>query len=142
MVGLILAVNGAKGEPVSPRFFEALAVVESNNDDWAIGDKHLRQRAYGALQIRQPICDDYNRHHQTRHRAADLRGRRATAEKIARWYLIHYANRRTLGRAPTFADYARIWNGGPDGWKQKGTEKYWGKVKRVLADKKKKGGRR
>jgi hypothetical protein len=29
-------------------------------------------------------------------------------------------------------DAARIWNGGPNGWKKKATDSYWQKVARAL----------
>ena len=38
---------------------------------------------------------------------------------------------------PTYEVYARIWNGGPDGWKKRSTLKYWKKVKKELKKKKK-----
>jgi hypothetical protein len=40
-----------------------------------------------------------------------------------------YATEEKLGRKPTYQDYARIWNGGPNGYKRKATVKYWQKLK-------------
>ena len=49
---------------------------------------------------------------------------------IALIYLCHYGNvyKRKTGKEPTAEVYARIYNGGPDGWKKKSTEAYWKKV--------------
>ena len=109
---------------------QAIAVVESGGNDRAIGDRHLLQKAYGSLQIRQPVCDDYNQAHVTKYRAIQMRGNRALSEEICRWYINHYATKARLGRPPTDEDRARIWNGGPSGWKKKSTKSYWRKVVR------------
>ena len=56
------------------------------------------------------------------------------AVKIFRAYTARYATERRLGREPTDEDRARIWNGGPNGYKKKATDKYWKKVKERLND--------
>lgn len=119
-----------------------IPIVESNNNDWAIGDKRLAKKAYGSHQIRQPVCDDVNRRYGTRYRAEKMRGNRALSERVCRLYLGLHATKKRLGRAPTNEDRARIWNGGPDGWQRAETVKYWKKIKQIIADEKKKGGRR
>ena len=48
-------------------------------------------------------------------------------------YVRHYAVERRLGSAPTWEDAARIWNGGPNGYKKVATEKYWRKVQLELS---------
>ena len=50
------------------------------------------------------------------------------ARAICRAYLSIYCTERRLGRKPTMEDAARIWNGGPNGYKKASTEKYWQKV--------------
>ena len=97
----------------------ALIAVESGGKDNAIGDKHLAQKAYGCLQIRQPVCNDYNKAHGTKHQAKDCLGNRELSVKICRWYLEHWCNPERLGRNPLLNDYLMIWRGGPNGWKQK-----------------------
>ena len=39
-----------------------------------------------------------------------------------------YATFQRLGRFPTCEDYARIHNGGPNGYKQSWTDGYWEKI--------------
>ncbi len=114
---------------------QAQILVESNGDDKAIGDKHLRNRAFGCLGIRQPAVDDYNRVHKTAHRAEECLDNRELSVKIYTFYIHNYATSRRLGRTPTDEDKARIWNGGPNGWRNPSTVKYWVKVSRVLESK-------
>lgn len=116
-----------------------LIQVESSGQNGLVGDKDRYHKAYGPLQIRQPVCDDYNRVHGTKVQAQDCRHDLRLSKKICRWYLKFYAAEKHLGRKPTIEDCARIWNGGPDGWREGKTKPYWAKVKREL-NKKKEGG--
>jgi hypothetical protein len=52
--------------------------------------------------------------------------------EVFRKYQQRYANARRLKRIPTNQDRARIWNGGPNGWKRNSTLKYWHSVKEKL----------
>lgn len=119
----------------------ALMFVESKDNPWAIGDKHLAQKAYGILQIRQPAVDDLNRAYakeiQKRWgkrtlRAEDFLGNPVLSVWAFERYTALYATPKLLGRAPTDQDRARIWNGGPSGWKRRSTLKYWQKVQAGL----------
>jgi len=47
-------VERVAGGP-SGKLTQALIQVESGGDDWAIGDKKLKKKAYGPVQVRQPI---------------------------------------------------------------------------------------
>ena len=48
MVGevAVTSVGGAQAKPTA-KFLKAVAQVESGGNDWLVGDKHLRQKAYG-----------------------------------------------------------------------------------------------
>lgn len=118
----------------------ALIVVESEGNDHAIGDRHLAQPAYGPLQIRQPVCDDYNRAHGTAYRAGNLIGNRRLSIRICRWYLNYHGRHleQTQSRPVTTKDYVRIWNGGPNGVHKPATLKYWRKVERILVKERRK----
>jgi hypothetical protein len=113
-------------------FLQALIQVESVGNDRAIGDHNKREMAYGPLQVRQPCVDDVNRRYGTHIKAKDLMGDRATSMWVCQKYLGLYATQRRLGKEPAYEDMARIWNGGPNGWKSKGTIAYWSKVNRQL----------
>ena len=52
--------------------------------------------------------------------------------RVFRRYMARYATERRLGRKPTLEDQARIWNGGPNGYKRAATHGYWNKVKEAL----------
>ena len=134
---LAAMANGAGTPATEPamapgRLVRALIQVESRGDDNAEGDLNLANHAYGCLQIRQPACDDYNRAHVTSYQAKDCLGNRDLSITICQWYLDHYATESRLGHAPTDEDRARIWNGGPNGYKKPSTVGYWIRVQAVL----------
>jgi hypothetical protein len=45
-------------------------------------------------------------------------------------YLMHYGEkyRAETGRLPTDETFARIWNGGPTGWRKLSAKGYWARV--------------
>ncbi len=110
----------------------ALLRVESGSkaypqgDDNAIGDKGLPNPAYGPLQVRQPALDDVNRRFGTSYKAIDCLGNRPLSIWVFLRYMDIYATAARLGRAVTDQDRARIWNGGPNGYKIGPTVGYWG----------------
>lgn len=119
------------------RLVRALIAHESGGDDEAVGDRGLEEKAYGCLQIRQPAVDDYNRWTDTAFKAEDCLGNRKLSVEICISYIDHYATPKRIGRTPTDEDKARIWNGGPNGWKKASTVEYWRKVKTKLAEERK-----
>ena len=58
----------------------------------------------------------------------------AYSKRVFAAYMARYATSRRLGRAVTDQDRARIWNGGPNGYKKKATVAYWNKVKEQMND--------
>lgn len=111
---------------------EALIQVESGGNDNAIGDKHLQDKAYGCLQIRKPCVQDVNRVFGTNYVAEQMLGNRQLSLWVFSKYMELYANERKLGRPVTDEDRARIWNGGPTGYKRDSTIPYWEKVEKLL----------
>ena len=114
---------------ISALLLTALLTVESGNRaNPPDGDNG---KAFGPLQIHAAVVQDVNRFagtHYTHEQTHSLSVSIAICEK----YLSHYATASRLGRAPTDEDRARIWNGGPNGWKKPATEKYWLKINNVL----------
>lgn len=109
-------------------FLMALIAVESGGNTRAVGDQG---RSLGCLQIRREVVHDVNRIARTKFTHADARN----AEKsliMCRIYLQHYCTAARLQREPTLEDAARIWNGGPNGWKSHATDDYWSKVRHHL----------
>jgi hypothetical protein len=116
-------------EPLNlDRLIPALEKVESNRNPDAIGDNG---KAFGILQIWEVVIIDVNRAKGTAYTHQDAFDP-AKAREICRAYLSIYATERRLGRKPTMEDAARIWNGGPNGYKKDATNKYWQKVARAL----------
>ena len=105
-----------------------LIIVESGGVDNAIGDNG---KAVGCLQIHSIVVEDVNRIYDTDYQDKDRYDREKSIE-IAKLYLQHYASEERLGRQPTIKDAARIWNGGPDGYREKETIQYWIKVKQQI----------
>ncbi len=56
----------------------------------------------------------------------------AYSTRVFHAYMARYATVRRLGRPVTDQDRARIWNGGPNGYKKTATIKYWTKVQKEL----------
>ena len=54
------------------------------------------------------------------------------SKRVFAAYMERYATERRLGRPVTDEDRARIWNGGPNGYKKRATLKYWEKVRKEL----------
>lgn len=113
----------------------ALIQVESSgNDRPSPGDKHLKNKAYGCLQIRQPYVDDVNKKYGTSYRAENCQGNRELSIWIFKRYMEMYATESRLGRKPTFEDIARIHNGGPSGCFEGGALNRYGKLPKKESD--------
>ena len=56
------------------------------------------------------------------------------SKQIAELYLMYWGEQyfRETKKLPSFEVLARIWNGGPNGWKKEATKKYWQKVRERL----------
>lgn len=104
----------------------AIIQVESRGNDFAIGDVNLVHKAYGSMQIRQPVCDDVNKKFGTKLKAQDMLGNRTLSIDTYKKYISIYAE----GRSDEFK--ARVWNGGPLGFQKTATIGYWEKVKKYL----------
>lgn len=116
-------------------FIAALIAVESGGNDHAIGDNG---QAVGCLQIHTCVVEDVNRvlysaRAPYRYHRHDRQFRKSSVS-ICRIYLAKYATKERLGREPSLEDLARIWNGGPDGYKKPATAPYWIKVRTAMED--------
>jgi len=109
----------------------ALIEVESLGNDAAIGDLHLvGNEAVGALQIRPVMIREVNRilkiqKSKKRFKRSDRFSRERSIEMFMVWKNHHHPN-------ASFEKISRNWNGGPRGYKKKGTRYYWEKVKTEL----------
>lgn len=117
-------------ETIIAMLISALMIVESDGRAEAIGDSG---RAVGILQI-TPVCvQDINRFSKVQYNLSDRADERKSVEMCWR-YLYHYGNiyKRDTGKEPTAEILARIWNGGPRGYNDEKTRRYWAKVQAEL----------
>ena len=126
LAGLLALASSAQAA-LNPRLVSALIQVESSGRDHAVGDNG---RAVGCLQIHPILVEDVNgilarRGSSTRFTLADRLNRQKSIAMLE-VYLSHYGQR--LGLKATEQDLARIWNGGPAGWRKSSTIRYWRKV--------------
>ena len=116
-------------------FIDALIQVESGGNVDAKGDNG---KSLGCLQIRQCVVDDVNKHYPKYYRDRLYVHYDAFCKDKALemcWLYLKYwcgVYQKKTGKKPTFEICARIWNGGPNGWKKKSTLKYWLKVKKQM----------
>lgn len=121
-----------KASTIPATLVDALIQVESGGNDYAVGDKNLTNHAYGCLQIRKPVCIDVNNALGTSYKPEDMLGNRTLSKTVYTAYMDLYATAKAIGRAVTDEDRARIWNGGPTGYKKASTVIYWSKVQKAL----------
>lgn len=108
---------------MKPELLAALIAVESGGNDMARG----QHGDLGALQVRPCVVADVNRMAGTHYRWAEMTNRWA-ALGVFRIYTGRYCTEARLGRPVTDQDLARVWNGGPNGWKRRKTVAYWKRV--------------
>lgn len=118
--------------------------VESGGNADALGDVGLKNKAYGILQIRKPYLDDVNNLFSERIQerwgkpAFDMLEMKESdkARWVAEKYLSHYGTEyfRKTGKEPTVLVYARIHNGGPNGWKKASTNEHARKVEEAIQE--------
>lgn len=117
---------------VSDKLLFAIATVESNNKDSAIGDNG---RAFGRYQLWSGYVQDTNRIGNCNYSHNDAKSE-IKARSMVVAYLTHYGRRyeRITGKKASNEVLARIHNGGPNGWKKSATIKYWNKVKKEIGN--------
>ena len=137
-VGLPLAASaltsGRSGVP-SDALWNAIVAVESRGNVHAY---NAHDGATGMAQIRSVCLGDVNRIAglrglDVRFTTEDRSNPRA-ARRIWDLYLGFYGNQyeKETGRTPTDEVFARIWNGGPSGWRKASTLPYWTRVCKAM----------
>jgi len=110
--------------------WEAICYVESSNNPEAYNES---EQAAGVAQIR-PIClRDCNRIVGYPRWTMGDRYCPVKAEQMFWVYTNHYIRHYRLEDTPE--NRARIWNGGPTGWKKQATIKYWVKIQNAMGGK-------
>ena len=111
-------------------FISALIIVESDGNVNAVGDDGDN---IGCLQIHHNVVEDVNNIFGTDF-TLDDRYDMQMSRVICNLYLSYWGAKyeENTGFTVTPEVYARIWNGGPQGWNKVSTKKYWLKVEDVL----------
>ena len=109
---------------------QALIHIESSNNDSCIGDKHMKLPSIGCLQIRPIMVCEVNRilkiqQNSKRFKNKDRWSRVKSIEMFNVWKNYHH-------QTSSNEVIARCWNGGPKGYKNQSTLRYWSKVKKYL----------
>ena len=125
------AVSPKTGSP--DRLLSAIIAVESGGDPLAEGDyedpvRKLRPRAIGLLQIHKILVDDCARLAPGEHFTYADRLDPERSRRMFRVYQQHYNPTGDIERG------ARIWVGGPDGWKQDSTLPYLARVRKAMEE--------
>jgi len=102
--------------------------VESALNPLAVGDNG---DALGVLQMHKEYVQDAAEFAEEDWVHSDAIVPRLAA-KIFHAYMGRYATEKRLGRPVTLEDIARIHNGGPNGYRNPATKKYWNLVKARL----------
>lgn len=91
----------------------AISQVESSGRADAIGDKHLKNHAYGLYQIRKPLLSDFNHANKTHYTEKDML-LPAKASKVASWAFNSYYPRilKAKGHKPSRIALLTCWNMG------------------------------
>ena len=117
----------ASAEPpkaLTPDLLTAIRQVESNGNDNAVGDNG---KAIGPYQIWYSYWKDAVEYDKTLGGCYEDCYKPEYARRVVIAYLSRYAPKNA-----TAQDLARIHNGGPKGYKNSKTIKYWNKVKKEL----------
>ena len=110
----------------------SIMMVESDGNPNAIGDNG---EAWGCMQIHMCVIQDVNRIYKNNYKSQDRFVTR-TSFDIASKYLKFWGRQyeKDTGKKPNAEVYARIWNGGPIGYKKSSTLKYWVKVQKEILE--------
>ena len=101
-------------------------MVESKNGKYLKG----KNGEFGPYQMKRIVIDDVNRILGTKiYKYEDAMDEQKSRD-ICEFYITYWAEK--AGMEHNIETMARIWNGGPGGYKKKSTIKYWNKIKEVL----------
>ncbi len=89
--------------------------------------------AIGKYQIHSEVITDVNNHYGTHYKHAEMFDP-VKSEDVLKKYLEYWGNeyKQHTGQELTYQVLARIWNGGPKGYKKPATNKYWLDAKQYL----------
>jgi hypothetical protein len=104
---------------------DAIKIVESKNGKYLNG----KNGESGPYQIKRIVIDDVNRILGKKIFKYDNVLDDNKSREICRIYILYWSKRYNVN---TIESMARIWNGGPRGYRKESTIEYWRKIRRVL----------
>lgn len=110
--------------PIPTNFLAAISKIESNNNDWAVGDNG---KSISRYQIQYNCYLDAKNYDKTITFSYESLTNKANARKILIAYLSRYCKKND-----SFEVMARTWNGGPNGKNKTATINYWNKIRKEL----------
>jgi len=118
-----LEVVICKPEQINPyeAIWKATCKVESDNNPFAIGDKNLKKKSYGIIQIRESRLKDYYKKTGIHYSVTDM----FDVKKSKEVFMFYCQNN-------NIEQIAREWNGGSRGMKKESTKKYYLKIQKAL----------
>lgn len=110
-------------EEITPyeAIWKATCKVESGNNPFVIGDRNLKKKSYGIVQIRESRLKDYYKRTGIRYSVTDMFDVNKSKEVF-----MFYCSGSDLEAI------SRRWNGGDRGMQKESTNKYYSKIKEVL----------
>ena len=123
LIVLLISIQCYGSRSILEDMLPHIAIVESSGGLSTTGDNG---RAIGHLQIWKIVVDDVNRVYKTSYTYQD-RNSVVKSEEMYFKYLSFWGKRYKIntGLDPTEEVYSRIWSGGPQGYKRKGTLRYY-----------------
>jgi len=124
---LILPVSGEPLFPLNKQFVNNIGIIESNNNDFAIGDGGNSISRY---QIGVAAYIDAKQYDKSINFSYQSLTKPAHALKVMTAYMNRYERRAVINN--DFEALARLWNSGPN-WRKKKhlTNNYWLKYKKL-----------
>jgi len=111
--GALMIVEAEAVKPFE-QLWKATCKVESSNNPFAIGDKHMKAHSYGIVQVRASRLSDFYNKTGIRYSERDM----FDTVKAKRVFMA-YCTDLNMERI------TREWNGGKRGMQKKSTLKYW-----------------
>lgn len=124
--GFVYETEYYKEQHKMEELLDAIRKVESQNGKYLTG----KNKEFGPYQMKNIVIDDVNRILcKNIYEYKDAMNEEKSRE-ICRFYIDYWAGK--AGLRGNIEAMARIWNGGPKGYKKESTIKYWNKIKEAL----------
>ncbi|XP_071830810.1 lysozyme-like isoform X2 [Apostichopus japonicus] len=133
LLTLIVVIAVVEAGPVPSDCMACICAVESNCNSNIGCNVDRGSYSCGPFQIKQPYYTDaLTRSSNLGSGWVSCTTNKACAERTVQAYMTRYATYSRLRHTPTCEDFARIHNGGPNGYRYSSTIGYWNRVSACL----------